>query len=65
MKTALVLKDVKVHSIRYDAFQEDSCIKSIYIHKSHLTRPYPKAVIVEITEVSEEELNAGGDYNDN
>ena len=32
------------HSVRYDAAEPTSCIKSVYIHKSALPSEHPKTV---------------------
>jgi hypothetical protein len=46
----LSFKDEKKHSVRYDSPEKDAMISSIYIHKSALTRPWPKQVRVTVEE---------------
>lgn len=49
MKVTMKLDEEKKHSVRYDAVEKHAAIKSIYIMKSDLPKPYPKQVQVEVT----------------
>lgn len=40
----------KKHSIRYDAADDNAEISSVYISKRALTSPYPKELIVTVSE---------------
>lgn len=48
IEATLHLKEEKKHSVRYDSKESDGALTSIYIMKSHLTKPWPQAVKVRI-----------------
>lgn len=50
MRTKLIFKDEKKHSVRYDADpkEENPCVTSIYVLKAALTKPYAETIYVSI-----------------
>ena len=48
----LTLREEKKHSVRYDAPRsaEDPLVTSLYVMKSHLSRPFKKQITVTIKE---------------
>lgn len=42
-------KEVK-HSVRYDSKDEGAIVKSVYVAKTGLTKPWPKAIVLKVEE---------------
>lgn len=49
LTATLTLTDEKKHSVRYDSDEDSPVLRSAYIKKDALPRPFPPVVVITIT----------------